>query len=349
MGMSVCDLCPKGMFSTVAGATSSDVCTSCDEGKYAKDSGSSVCTECIARCQDDEFLKQQCSATTKAICETCTVCPHGKYALTNCTNITDTDCDVNQTTYITFTVSIKVNQAQFDTKARTFMVAVGETVFGIPSVDAAGMPITDWEGMKIPDKLSAFRGNIALGPLSEYSGTVYAANMSDSSGDGGGRRRQFRSQPRGPKAAIRADTESSGDSSHDAESTHDADNSTGIALEGATPDEALLPTLTGEVKSWNKVVTVVTVLKQPGPEAAATLSQTMVACDGCRDALGANMVGYGIATTEGESVLLGYTVPVLATTISVPLSSAAPPRPAPAALAPLLLLAAAAAVLGRRT
>ena len=330
--MSVCESCPKGTFSAATAATSNSICTGCGQGKYAKE-GASVCSECIAECQDDEFFAQQCSPTSNAICKTCTICPRGKYTLANCTNITDTDCDVNQTTYISFTVSILLNSAQFDTKARTYMVSVGETVFGIPSVDASGMPITDWENMKIPDKLSAFRGKIALGPVTEYTGPAFVANESTISSVT--RRRGLYRAPPPPR---RADHH-----------RRDAGNSTEIVLGGATPEEAAQPTILLDVESWDKVVTVVTVLKQPGPEAASTLSQTMVACDGCRAALDATLVGYGIATTEGDSVLVGYTVPVIASTIDLPLSSAAPPRPAPAALAPLLLLAAAAAVLGRRT
>lgn len=184
IGMETCSMCPKGTFSNITEATSKDACIPCHAGTFASQEGSSHCTECIAKCEKNHFFEKKCASMHDAVCMACIECPVGSYVFEECTKERNTVCDVNQTTFVVFTVMLKLNSVQFTRKARTYLVSVGETVFGIPTVDASGELIDDWEKLSIPQKLKTFRGLLALGDITEKVGPLEEGSAQNSTANG---------------------------------------------------------------------------------------------------------------------------------------------------------------------
>jgi hypothetical protein len=203
----------------------------------------------------------------------CSVCNSSQHVLAACTATTDTDCDDNIPHYITFYTHLKMDNAQFFAKPRTYLVSVGISTIGRPTVDAKGNNITsddDWTALSIVQRIAAFADVLGIGEVNE-SGSGLVKNT-----------------------------------------------------------------------------VVQTAVRVNGPRTADMILSTKIICDGCLASMQETFLAEGFTNSNGDTLLVNVTDPLILHSLPYPISSAAPPPPPrrrPAAAA----AAAAAALLGAFT
>jgi hypothetical protein len=126
-----------------------------------------------------------CTPAANTQCIACSVCSSSQHVHATCTPTTDTSCDDSIPYYVTFVVHLKMDTAQFFAKPRTFLIAVGVSTIGRPTVDAKGSNITsddDWAALSILQRIAAFGDKLGIGDVNEtgaglIKGTIAQATV----------------------------------------------------------------------------------------------------------------------------------------------------------------------------
>jgi hypothetical protein len=169
LGQSVCTQCQAGFYATAVGATAHSSCLTCNESyTYTSSTGSTVCLDCQV-CSSSQYLNRPCAIQSNSECLECSVCAKGKFAFRGCTATSDTICDEDVPVYIVFVSHIDLGMTQFSTKPRTYLVSVGVSLLGVPTVDSKGNNVTEaeWAEMTILQKVAAFEGLLGIGEGNE--------------------------------------------------------------------------------------------------------------------------------------------------------------------------------------
>ena len=162
----VCEPCAPGTFSTAHAALAASACAACEPGKFAPERGASECTRCRRECDPGQYLNASCSPTSDTRCLNCTACGPGEFVYEACAADADAVCDLNVTAYAVFTVHMGLGLVPFLTKPRTYLVAIGTALLGVPATDEAGGNVTAsrWAKMDVLERIALFHGQVPPSP-----------------------------------------------------------------------------------------------------------------------------------------------------------------------------------------
>ena len=89
-----CTQCQSGKYKATD-SNNSIPCVTCEAGKRALNPGAAVCDPCDPNCPGAEYVSEECTPTSRIVCEPCTVCEPGNYSRAEDGSTDDTTCGIH--------------------------------------------------------------------------------------------------------------------------------------------------------------------------------------------------------------------------------------------------------------